>query len=68
MVDQILDDPADNLNWDIIHISSHRTSRTAQRIPKGLTPQDVVRTKHVYLKVHYRNGDTGWAQMEAVKL
>ena len=68
MMDKVIDNPNEDMNWDIIEISKHRISRTTRRLPLSWEEKDVTKTKHVRLRVHFRNGEVNWMQMEAVKL
>jgi hypothetical protein len=54
--------------WDIVEVIKHQTSRVARRIPKLYTEKAMIRDKHVRLCIRFRNGETQWVQMDAVKL
>jgi hypothetical protein len=65
MMDKNIDDERE---WDVVEISEHRTCRTVRRVPGQYDDEFLVRQKHVRVKAHFHNGETQWAQMEAVKL
>jgi hypothetical protein len=67
MLDKDADDE-DSIEWDIVEVSEHRSARTVRRVPGKYDDEFLVRQKHVRVKTHFRNGESQWAQMEAVKL
>jgi hypothetical protein len=67
MLDKDVEDE-DDIEWDIVEVSEHRSARTVRRVPGKYDDELLVRQKHARVKTHFRNGESQWAQMEAVKL
>jgi hypothetical protein len=67
MPDKHADDD-DDIEWDIVEVTGHRSARTVQRVPGQYDDEFLVHQKHIRVKTHFRNGESQWAQMEAVKL
>jgi hypothetical protein len=67
LLDQMSGEDED-IDWDIVEVIKHQSARVIRRIPKQYLEKATVCDKHVRLCVRFRNGETQWTQMNAVKL
>ena len=54
--------------WDVVKIIDHATRRVTRRLPRGKTPSETVKDKHIRLLALFGDGDNKWVSMDAVLL